>query len=79
MSLSDQHKEKKVLVALDLIYNNPGIKATKVARKTRVFYFYVLQQLKEVSCLSTRGNHNKKLDVLSLKTLKEYFFLCITS
>jgi hypothetical protein len=36
---SDQHKKEKVLVALDLIRKNPGIKATEAAYITHVLYY----------------------------------------
>jgi hypothetical protein len=39
MPPSDQHKKEKVLVALDLIRKNPGIKATEAACTTYVLYY----------------------------------------
>jgi hypothetical protein len=63
MPPSDQHEEEKVLAALDLIRKNPGIKAAEAARTTRVSYYRVIRRLNGVPRSSSRGGHNKKLDM----------------
>ena len=60
----DQHEEEKVLAA------------TEAARITRASYPRVLRRLRGVPRLSSRGGHNKKLDMPSNEALKEYLLMC---
>ena len=76
MPPSDQHEEEKVLAALDLIRQNKGMKAAEAARITRASYPRVLRRLKGVPRSSSRGGHNKKLDIPSSEALKEYLLMC---
>ena len=76
MSPNNQYKKEKVLIALDLIRQNKGIKAAEAARITRVSYSRVLRRLKRVPRLLSQGGHNKKLDISSSETLKVYLLMC---
>jgi hypothetical protein len=76
MPPSDEHEERKVQEALDLIRKNPSIKATQAARETRASYPRVLRRLKGIPRSSTRGGHNKKLGVPETVVLREYLLMC---
>ena len=76
MTLSDEHKEKRVQDALALMRENPRMKATEAARQSRASYPRVLRRIKGVPRSSSRGGHNKKLDEPESKALKEYLLMC---
>jgi hypothetical protein len=70
MPPTDQHKEEKVLSALDLIRQNKGMKIMRAA------YPRVLRRLKGVPRSSSRGATTRKLDIPSSEVLKEYLLMC---
>ena len=52
------------------------MKATDAARQTRASYHRVIRHLNEVPRSSSRGGHNRKLDMPSTEALKEYLLIC---
>jgi hypothetical protein len=76
MGPADQHEEEKVQKALKLIKDNPGMKAAKAARITRASVTRVRRRMKGIPRSSSRGGHNKKLDMPSSEALKEYLLMC---
>ena len=75
MGPADQREEEKVQKALKLIKDNPGIKAMKATRITRASVTHVQRRIKGIPRSSSRGGHNKKLDMLSSEALKEYLLM----
>jgi hypothetical protein len=76
MTLSDEHKEKRVQDTLALMRENPRMKATKAARQSRASYSRVLRKIKGVPRSSSHEGHNKKLDKPKSKVLREYLLIC---
>jgi hypothetical protein len=76
MGPANQHKEEKVQKALKLIKDNPGMKAAKAARIMHASIICVRRRIKGIPHSSSRGSHNKKLDMPSSEALKEYLLMC---
>ena len=76
MSPPDEFEEQRVLDTLELIHKNPGLKVKAAARQTRASYYRVRRRLKGIPRSSSRGGHNKKLDIPSTAALKEYLLMC---
>ena len=78
MPPADQHEEEKVQRALKLLRENLTMKIAVVVRQTRAIYDRVRRCLKGIPRSSTRGGHNKKLNVPSTAALKEFLLMCHT-
>jgi hypothetical protein len=76
MPPSDEHEEKKVQDAIELIQKHPGTTAAEAARKTRCAYYRLTRRLNGTPRLSSRGGHNKKLIVPESTALKHYLLMC---
>jgi hypothetical protein len=76
MSFADEHKERKVQQALDLLRINPDLSIAATCYATHVAYYRVTCQRNEIPRLLSRGGQNKKLDVPSTAALKEYLLMC---
>jgi hypothetical protein len=78
MPPADQHEEEKVQRALKLLRKNPTMKIAVAVRQTRAIYDHIHRRLKGIPRSSTRGGHNKKLNVPSTAALKEFLLMCYT-
>jgi hypothetical protein len=76
MSQPDQFEEAHVQEAIQLLQDNPGMKIASAARQTRAIYHRVRRRLKGIPRSSSRGGHNKKLNVPSSDALKDYLIIC---
>ena len=52
------------------------MKAIDAVRQTRASYHRVIRRLNGVPRSSSRGGHNRKLDMPSTEALKEYLLMC---
>jgi len=76
MPFADKHEEEKVQQALDLIRRNPQMKLKEAARQTRASYPRLWRRFNGVLRSSSRGGHNKKLNKVESRALKEYLLMC---
>ena len=58
MPLSDEHEEKKIQDAIELIQKYPRTTPAEVARKTRCAYYRLTCRLNGIPRLSSREGHN---------------------
>jgi hypothetical protein len=78
MPPADQHEEEKVQRALKLLHENPSMKIAMAVWQTGAIYDCVRRRLKGIPRSSTRGGHNKKLNIPSTAVLKEFLLMCHT-
>ena len=78
MPPADKHEEEKVQKALKLLEENPRISLSKAAYKTRAAYYYIRRRLNNTLRSSSRGGYNKKLNIPSSSTLKDYLLIYYT-
>ena len=76
MPPADEHEEQKVQKALALLRENPGMKIAEAARRTHASYDYIQRRKQGCQHSSSRGGHNKKLNIPSSSILKEYLLIC---
>jgi hypothetical protein len=75
MPPADEFDEIKVQKAIELLRNNPGMTKAAAARQCRAAYHRLDRRLKGIRRSSSRGGHNKKLDVPSTAALKDYLLM----
>ena len=76
MPPADEHEEQKVQKALALLRENPGMKIAEAARRTHASYDRVRRRKQGRQRSSSRGGHNKELNIPSSSALKEYLLMC---
>ena len=75
MPPSDQYEEDKVQKCLALLRENPSMPVAQAARQTRALYGRVVRRLQGIPRSSSRGGHNKRLNIPEDNILKEYLLM----
>jgi hypothetical protein len=77
MSSFDAKEEKRLVICLKSIFENPRVKIATLARKHRVLYNKLQRRIRHVPDQRAKGGHNKRLNATQDERLKRYMLYLI--